>query len=260
MDLSRVRLRTGRRAARRLRRVQSALAGQAASTAAARETSTAGRETSTAAGRETSTAADRESRTADGRRVSRTAGRKPPVWLPGLLRRSRVFRRSGLDASGDRDLRRSLPEALGLLAAALYAGSPPSEALHAVGTALMAAAPTIPAGRSLGGRFCQVAVSLRLGGDIRSAWAAIPEAAPGRPLAGMALALSRLDEGGAQVATALIAVATELRAEQRATSIAAARQAGVLAVLPLGLCFLPAFVLIAVLPVVVAAARQVLGT
>lgn len=177
-------------------------------------------------------------------------------WRAG---RRRWWRDSRAAAAADRELRRVLPQALELVAAALRGGSPPSQAMEAVGRALLAAGPGMPAHRRLGHRLCQVAASLRLGGDIRSAWASVPEAEPGRPLAAAALAMSRLEEGGAPVAVALTGLATDLRSEQRAASIAAARRAGVLAVLPLGLCFLPSFVLIAVLPVVVAAARQVLG-
>jgi pilus assembly protein TadC len=179
-------------------------------------------------------------------------GQRSQLWWRDPLRRSTV--------RADRELRQELPAALGLLAAALRGGSPPSQALEAVGRALTIARPGIRDGRSMGHLLCQVSASLRLGGDIRSAWASVPQAQPGRPLAAMALALARLDEGGAPVAVALTGLSADLRAEQRTASIAAARRAGVLAVLPLGLCFLPAFVLIAVLPVVVGAARQVLGS
>ncbi len=45
-------------------------------------------------------------------------------------------------------------------------------------------------------------------------------------------------------------LAAEARADRAARGQAAAERAGVLAVAPLGLCFLPAFVLLGVVPVV----------
>jgi hypothetical protein len=52
--------------------------------------------------------------------------------------------------------------------------------------------------------------------------------------------------------------ADELRAARTAAAEAAARRVGVLVVLPLALCFLPAFVLAGVVPVIVAVFGDVL--
>jgi pilus assembly protein TadC len=53
-------------------------------------------------------------------------------------------------------------------------------------------------------------------------------------------------------------IADDLRAARHADVEAAAQRAGVLIVLPLGLCFLPAFVLAGIAPVIVAVLGDVL--
>ena len=55
-------------------------------------------------------------------------------------------------------------------------------------------------------------------------------------------------------------MAADVRAEYRSAAEQAARRVGVLAVAPLGLCFLPAFVLLGVVPVVVGLAGPLLAT
>jgi pilus assembly protein TadC len=55
------------------------------------------------------------------------------------------------------------------------------------------------------------------------------------------------------------AVADEQRRVRRWQAEAAARKAGVLAVAPLVLCFLPAFILIGVVPVIVGVATEALA-
>jgi tight adherence protein B len=63
-------------------------------------------------------------------------------------------------------------------------------------------------------------------------------------------AFERAQTSGAKPATALTRLAARARDEAHAEVIAAARRAGVLAVAPLGLCFLPAFLLLGVVPAV----------
>ena len=60
-----------------------------------------------------------------------------------------------------------------------------------------------------------------------------------------------LGESGLAMAQALERLAEDLRCDRAAAAEAAVRRASVLAVLPLGLCFLPAFLLTGVVPVVV---------
>jgi hypothetical protein len=54
-------------------------------------------------------------------------------------------------------------------------------------------------------------------------------------------------------------IAQAARSRRRAAGAAAARRAAVLATLPLGLCFLPAFVLLGVVPLVESFVAPLLG-
>ena len=55
----------------------------------------------------------------------------------------------------------------------------------------------------------------------------------------------------------LSALAADLREEDRASAVARAHRAGVWAMAPLGLCFLPAFICLGVIPVVAGVAGDV---
>lgn len=158
------------------------------------------------------------------------------VGLDRLLRRLEpaAVRRRRLREAAD------LPLAADLLAAALRAGAPVDQAVYAVAEAL--AGP-------LGERLIQVGRTLRLGGTPEEAWAALGPV-PGAER--LTLAAVRSSASGAALAGALTRLADDLRADRVTTAEAAARRAGVLLVLPLGLCFLPAFILAGLVPVVVA--------
>jgi pilus assembly protein TadC len=139
-----------------------------------------------------------------------------------------------------------LPFAADLLAAALRAGTPTDHGLRVVGTAL---------GGALGRQFVRVADGLRLGLEPVDAWDALrtsPES--GR----FADAVSRTADSGAAVARALDRLADALRSASAARVESAAQRLGVLMVLPLGLCFLPAFVFAGIAPVIVAVLGDVL--
>ena len=147
-----------------------------------------------------------------------------------------------------------LPLALDLLAGCLSGGASPGEAAHAVGRAI---------GGPCGTRLLAVASALAVGSTGQDAWLRLsgPDGRAGPdPLAAAARALSRAAEGGAPVAAAVARLAAEARAESRSRGQAAARRAGVLAVAPLGLCFLPAFVLIGVVPVIAGLAGPLLSS
>jgi len=81
----------------------------------------------------------------------------------------------------------------------------------------------------------------------------VPELAP------VATAMVRVWDSGAAIADSLHRVAADLRAARRAHLLTRARVVGVRAVLPLGLCFLPGFLLIGVLPVVASLIGEVLS-
>lgn len=162
------------------------------------------------------------------------------------------------DARAERaQLTADLPLLLDLLAACLAGGASLPEAARVVAPAVPG-----PAGR----RLAQVSALLAVGTPPGQAWAALtgpigPTAAAGPdPLGPASRALGRAADGGAPVAAAVARLATEARAQARAEAEQGARRVGVLVVAPLGLCFLPAFVLLGVVPVVVGLAGPLLAT
>jgi pilus assembly protein TadC len=126
-----------------------------------------------------------------------------------------------------------------LLAACLRAGLPVATAVHAVRTGLPA--PTAD-------RLRQVGDLLTLGADPVSAWA---PAMDHPDTASLARAARRSARSGAALADAVAELAAEARAALTDTSEARAQRAGVLVAGPLALCFLPAFLCLGVLPIVV---------
>ncbi|GHF27394.1 hypothetical protein GCM10018790_00840 [Kitasatospora xanthocidica] len=137
-------------------------------------------------------------------------------------------------------LTRQLPLSAELLAACLGAAALPSEAVVAVGRSVDA---------PMGPRLAALGAELALGAPPELCWSRLGERHPA--LAPLARCMARASLGGAPVAGPL----TELAQGQRTAAARAAhvrvRRAAVLATAPLGLCFLPAFVLIGVVPVVI---------
>jgi pilus assembly protein TadC len=147
-------------------------------------------------------------------------------------------------------LRADLPLVLDLLGACLAGGASLPGAATAVSGAVDG-----PAGE----RLAAVAAALAVGTPTSQAWAALAGDAPERdPLGPAARALARAAERGTPVAAVVARLAAQARAESRIVGEEAARRAGVLAVAPLGLCFLPAFVLLGIVPVVAGLALPVL--
>jgi pilus assembly protein TadC len=163
-----------------------------------------------------------------------------------LILTERALRRAqGGDLVPDAALVDQLPVACDLLAVCLAAGLPPPAALAAVA----GAAPD-----PLGAALERVAGMARLGADAGRAWQGAPTV-----LEPLARTLRRSEASGAQAAPALHALAGDLRASARAATDAAVRRAGVRVIAPLGLCFLPAFVCLGVVPLVIGIAGDVLG-
>ena len=129
--------------------------------------------------------------------------------------------------------------AVDLLAAAVAAGAPLATGLEA---AAVAVAPH-------GQPFARAAAALRLGADPLVAVGAEPT------LRQVARAVSRAQAHGVGVTGALERLAAQLRAEATSAAVERARRAGVQVVAPLAACFLPAFVLVAVVPVVLGLAQ-----
>ncbi|WP_037574650.1 type II secretion system F family protein [Phaeacidiphilus oryzae] len=157
------------------------------------------------------------------------------VWLlpepPGPEQRSR--RRTEVALAGQ------LPLTADLLAACLAAGGGAESAAAAVSAAV---------GPPMAGRLSAVAAELRLGGEPAESWARFAEGAPA--LGPLGRCLERATLSGAPPAAALARLADARRTAAAAAAQARVRRAGVLATLPLGLCFLPAFVLTGVVPTV----------
>jgi Flp pilus assembly protein TadB len=133
-----------------------------------------------------------------------------------------------------------------LLAASLRCGLPVATAVRAV------------AGHVPGAEGCvlrRVGELLALGADPAAAWrSALGHTAT----ASLATAAIRTARSGAAMADAISELADGLRAAAADQTEARAQRAGVLITGPLGLCFLPAFFCVGVLPVVIGLAGQLL--
>ena len=120
--------------------------------------------------------------------------------------------------------------------------------------AVSAAAPTAapPADAALR----RVAASLRAGAPAQAVWSSF--AAECRDWEPVARACARTDTSGAAVADELRRIAARRRSRETSDRKRAVGRTSVWLVLPLGVCFLPAFVLVGVAPLLLAAAPQLL--
>ncbi len=134
---------------------------------------------------------------------------------------------------------RDLPGLVQLLAAALETGCGVAEALR-----LVCAACPGPASDEL----AAVPPRLELGLPPELAWQPVLD---DRELAPLGRALVRASRSGASVSQEAVRLADELAHRSRATVEERARGVGVKAAVPLGLCLLPSFVLLGVVPLVV---------
>lgn len=131
-------------------------------------------------------------------------------------------------------LERDVPIAVHLLGAALVAGSDPVTALSAVAEAVRG-----PAGEEL--RI--VRHRLALGADPTGVWSSLTG-----PLAPLGRTMARAHRSGSSVSAAVTALGEDLRTAARQQVEEAARSVEVRAAAPLGACFLPAFVLLGIVP------------
>lgn len=136
------------------------------------------------------------------------------------------------------EVERAAPLALDLVAACLASGAPLDASVEAAAAAVGGAT----------GRLLLGAVSAaRLGAPAATAWREVA----GEPaLAGLARAVVRAHDTGAPLGEVLPRLAGQARATRRAAAEARVRTAAVRLTGPLGLAFLPAFVLLGVVPVV----------
>lgn len=136
------------------------------------------------------------------------------------------------------EVRRDLPALVRLFGSALSAGASPPEALLVVTEALPGAAAD---------RLGPLAARLALGADPVGTWRSTGE---DPALAPLGRAMARAYATGAPVVAAMERLGDELGRRARADVEDRARAVGVRAAVPLGLCLLPAFVLIGIVPVV----------
>ncbi|MQA83092.1 MAG: type II secretion protein F [Streptosporangiales bacterium] len=173
-----------------------------------------------------------------------------------------VFVGAGLAIALDRGLRRleprsvrrrrellaaDLPMAADLLAACLLAGAPLDRAADAVSDVLDG---------PLAEELADATARIRLGAEPAAVWrslAFVPAMAP------LGRALARAADSGAPLADALVRLADEQRSARRRAAFVAAQKVGVWAAAPLGLCFLPAFVLLGVVPLIVGIAQHIIA-
>jgi Flp pilus assembly protein TadB len=104
-------------------------------------------------------------------------------------------------------------------------------------------------------RLRQVSGLLRLGAEPALAWRPIAVEQALRPLA---IAATRSADSGIALATTFGQAAAELRAQARARVKRRAERVGVWAIAPLGLCFLPAFVCLGIVPMIIGVAQPLL--
>jgi len=133
-----------------------------------------------------------------------------------------------------------LPGALDLVVAALVAGRPPVTAF-----ALVSESTAGPLGTEL----AVVAGRLAVAADPETVWSGVAE---DPSLAPVGRAFRRAAASGMPVAEIVRGVADELRRERAARLRERSQRVGVRTAAPLGLCFLPAFFLIGIVPTIVA--------
>ncbi len=131
-----------------------------------------------------------------------------------------------------------LPLTIELLAACLRAGRPPQQALTTVAAAIQG---------PLGDLLAEVAHRLTLGADPQDAWGLLRTEPP---CAAVARAIDRSLTSGAPLSRTLERLADDTRQAHHHAADQYARTIESRSALPLGLCFLPAFVLLSIIPTI----------
>ena len=128
--------------------------------------------------------------------------------------------------------------AMDLLSASIRMGLPVSSALRAVAPISGEAAPQL----------MLVARSVELGADATTSWAPLADVAG---WSGIGRLAGRSAQSGAALAQGIADIAVQQRTAAGDAAEAAAERAGVLIAGPLALCFLPAFVMLGLVPAVI---------
>jgi tight adherence protein C len=166
-----------------------------------------------------------------------TAGFALPNFLLG--------RRTAAERSGSSQ---AVPDLLDAVAVCVTAGLSPRLALERAGDVVRG-----PLARELD----LARRDVSLGAHWRSALRALAERTQLPELGRLAITLDRSQRLGSSVADQLRRLARDVRAERRLQEEERARRAPVLMLFPLVLCILPAFVLAAVVPALLVAARDI---
>lgn len=143
------------------------------------------------------------------------------------------------------EVRRDLPHVVTLLGAALRSGAAPAVAVDLACRALPGAAAD---------RLRPVAARLELGADPAAVWG---ELADDPVLGPLGRTLARTHRTGAPVVDAVDRLGDDLARRSRAEVEDRARAVGVRAAVPLGVCLLPAFLLLGIVPLVAGLASRV---
>ncbi len=157
--------------------------------------------------------------------------------MAGVWARARAWWTAVRGRRWQASVRADVPQVCDLLAVCLEAGQPPRGALRLVAEV---------SGDATSGVLGVVAHQIDLGIDERRAWASLGDA-PG--YAAVARDLSRSVGTGVALAGLLRQHARDARRAAAAAAQVGARRAGVRSVVPLVLCFLPAFFLLGVAPI-----------
>ncbi|MDX6298506.1 MAG: hypothetical protein QOI51_2363 [Nocardioidaceae bacterium] len=145
------------------------------------------------------------------------------------------------------EIGRDLPLAVDLLAACSSVGRPTEESLAVVSRAV---------GGALAERIDDIIARLSLGADPFAEWSRLAV----DPLLGpLGRTMQRSTESGAPLVEALSRLAEDRRRERRTQTQLRARSVGVKAAGPLAACFLPAFMLVGVVPTVAGGFQHLFG-
>ncbi|MFC5729154.1 type II secretion system F family protein [Nocardioides vastitatis] len=161
------------------------------------------------------------------------------VWVVGGRVEPRVVRLQR------EEVRRDLPHVVTLLAAALRSGAAPAAGIDIVCRALPGAAAE---------RLGPVAARLQLGADPVVIWTGLAEDPALGPLG---RSLARAHRTGAPVVSAVERLADELARRARGEVEDRARAVGVRAAVPLGVCLLPSFLLLGIVPLAASLASTI---
>ena len=154
---------------------------------------------------------------------------------------------SGGAAAARAELVAELPSALDVLAACVAAGMPLRRATQAVAAAV---------GGELGERLASVGARTAAGFSDGDAWAAVRD---DEVLGSLARDLARAADAGTAIGALVARHADAARAAAHAAALARARAVGVRTVIPVSVCYLPAFFLLGVVPVIAGVVASLLG-